>query len=153
MVVTGPTGSGKSTTCAALIDIINLRRSCHILTIEDPIEYLHRDRRAVVCQREIGLDAPTYHVALRAALRQDPDVILVGEVRDEETAMTALRAAETGHLVLCTMHTTTRPRPSSASSTCSASAQAGARSPDARLDAGRHLLPAAAARRAPAAGC
>jgi twitching motility protein PilT len=109
VVVTGPTGAGKSTTQAALVDLINRRRTCHILTIEDPIEYLHSDRRAVVCQREIGLDAPTYHVALRAALRQDPDVILIGEVRDEETAMTALRAAETGHLVLCTMHTTNAP--------------------------------------------
>jgi twitching motility protein PilT len=105
VVVTGPTGSGKSTTVAAIIDIVNQRRSCHILTIEDPIEYLHADNKAVVCQREIGLDAPTYHIALRAALRQDPDVIVIGEVRDEETAMTALRAAETGHLVLCTMHT------------------------------------------------
>jgi twitching motility protein PilT len=105
VVVTGPTGSGKSTTVAAIIDIVNRRRSCHVLTIEDPIEYLHTDNKAVVCQREIGLDAPTYHVALRAALRQDPDVIVIGEVRDEETAMTALRAAETGHLVLSTMHT------------------------------------------------
>ena len=105
VVVTGPTGSGKSTTCAALIDLINESRDCHVLTIEDPIEFLHADRRSIVCQREIGLDAPNYHVALRAAMRQDPDVILVGEVRDEETAMTALRAAETGHLVVCTMHT------------------------------------------------
>jgi len=105
VVVTGPTGSGKSTTCAAIIDRVNRRRPCHILTIEDPIEFLHTDREAIVCQREIGLDAPSHHVALRAALRQDPDVILVGEVRDEETAMTALRAAETGHLVLCTLHT------------------------------------------------
>jgi twitching motility protein PilT len=105
VVVTGPTGSGKSTTVAAIVDLVNRRRSCHILTIEDPIEYLHTDRESVVCQREIGLDAPAYHVALRAALRQDPDVIVIGEVRDEETAMTALRAAETGHLVLCTMHT------------------------------------------------
>jgi len=105
VVVTGPTGSGKSTTCAAVINLINRRRDCHILTIEDPIEFLHADARAMVSQREIGLDAPTYHVALRAAMRQDPDVIMVGEVRDEETAMTALRAAETGHLVLCTMHT------------------------------------------------
>jgi len=105
VVVTGPTGSGKSTTVAAIIDTVNRRRSCHVLTIEDPIEYLHTDNKAVVCQREIGLDAPTYHVALRAALRQDPDVIVIGEIRDEETAMTALRAAETGHLVLCTMHT------------------------------------------------
>jgi twitching motility protein PilT len=105
VVVTGPTGSGKSTTCAALLDLINQRRSCHILTIEDPIEYLHADNRALICQREIGTDAPDYHEALRAALRQDPDVVLIGEVRDEQTAMTALRAAETGHLVLCTMHT------------------------------------------------
>ena len=105
VVVTGPTGSGKSTTCAAVIDRINSTRDCHILTIEDPIEFLHEDKRAIVCQREIGQDAPSYHVALRAAMRQDPDVIMVGEVRDEETAMTALRAAETGHLVVCTMHT------------------------------------------------
>jgi twitching motility protein PilT len=105
VVVTGPTGSGKSTTCAALLDLINRRRHCHILTIEDPIEYVHEDQRALVCQREIGTDAPTYDFALRAALRQDPDVILVGEIRDGDTAMTALRAAETGHLVLCTMHT------------------------------------------------
>jgi len=103
--VTGPTGSGKSTTCAAILDQINRRRACHVLTIEDPIEFLHADQKAIVCQREIGLDAPSHHVALRAALRQDPDVIMIGEVRDEETAMTALRAAETGHLVVCTLHT------------------------------------------------
>jgi twitching motility protein PilT len=105
VVITGPTGSGKSTTCAAILDGINRRRACHLLTIEDPIEFLHPDRKAIVCQREIGLDAPSHHVALRAALRQDPDVIMIGEVRDEETAMTALRAAETGHLVICTLHT------------------------------------------------
>ena len=105
VVVTGPTGAGKTTTCAALLDRINRSRACHVLTIEDPIEFLHPDRQAMVCQREIGLDAPSYHVALRAAMRQDPDVIMIGEVRDEETAMTALRAAETGHLVICTMHT------------------------------------------------
>jgi twitching motility protein PilT len=105
VVVTGPTGAGKSTTCAALLDRINRRRACHILTIEDPIEFLHADRKAIVCQREIGLDAPSHQVALRAALRQDPDVIMIGEVRDEDTAMTALRAAETGHLVICTLHT------------------------------------------------
>ena len=106
VVVTGPTGSGKSTTSAALLRIINETRPCHIITIEDPIEFLHTDRRALVTQREIGLDADSYPGALRAALRADPDVILIGEVRDEETAITALRAAETGHLVVCTMHTT-----------------------------------------------
>src|SRR3954449_3472385 len=106
VVVTGPTGSGKSTTSAALLRIINETRPCHIVTIEDPIEFLHTDRRALVTQREIGLDADNYASALRSALRADPDVILIGEVRDEETAMTALRAAETGHLVICTMHTT-----------------------------------------------
>jgi len=105
VVITGPTGAGKSTTGAALIDRVNQTRPMHILTIEDPIEYLHPDAKAIVTQRAVGLDAPTYHAALRAALRQDPDVILIGEVRDEETAMTALRAAETGHLVLCTLHT------------------------------------------------
>jgi twitching motility protein PilT len=106
VVVTGPTGSGKSTTTAALLRIINETRPCHIVTIEDPVEFLHTDRRALVTQREIGLDADTYPSALRSALRADPDVILIGEVRDEETAITALRAAETGHLVMCTMHTT-----------------------------------------------
>src|SRR3954449_3976002 len=105
VVVTGPTGSGKSTTSAALLRIINETRPCHIVTIEDPIEFLHTDRRALVTQREIGLDADNYASALRSALRADPDVILIGEVRDEETAMTALRAAETGHLVICTIHT------------------------------------------------
>src|SRR4051812_11526875 len=105
VIVGGPTGSGKSTTSAVLIRLINERRQCHIMTIEDPIEYLHPDLEALVSQREIGVDAPNFHDALRSALRQDPDVILVGEVRDEETAMTALRAAETGHLVLCTIHT------------------------------------------------
>jgi twitching motility protein PilT len=106
VVITGPTGAGKSTTSAALLRIINETRPCHIMTIEDPIEFLHTDARALVTQREIGLDADNYPTALRAALRADPDVILVGEVRDEETAITALRAAETGHLVMCTMHTT-----------------------------------------------
>ncbi len=105
MIVTGPTGSGKSTTCAALVDAINSRRACHIVTIEDPIEFLHPDKRALVAQREIGADTPDYATAVRAALRQDPDVILVGEIRDEDTATAALRAAETGHLVLATMHT------------------------------------------------
>jgi twitching motility protein PilT len=109
IVVTGPTGSGKSTTTACLLGIINEHRACHIVTIEDPVEFLHTDRRALVSQREIGVDAPSYHEALRAALRQDPDVIMVGEIRDEETAVTALRAAETGHLVVCTMHTIDAP--------------------------------------------
>jgi twitching motility protein PilT len=105
VIVGGPTGSGKSTTSAVVIRLINEARSCHIVTIEDPIEYLHPDIEALVSQREIGVDSPNFHDALRSALRQDPDVILVGEVRDEETAMTALRAAETGHLVICTIHT------------------------------------------------
>ena len=105
VIVGGPTGSGKSTTSAVVIRLINEQRACHIVTIEDPIEYLHPDIEALVSQREIGVDSPNFHDALRSALRQDPDVILVGEVRDEETAMTALRAAETGHLVFCTIHT------------------------------------------------
>ena len=105
IVVTGPTGAGKSTTVACLLGMINDRRSCHVITIEDPVEFLHPDRKALISQREIGIDAPSYHEALRSALRQDPDVIMIGEVRDEETAITALRAAETGHLVVCTMHT------------------------------------------------
>jgi twitching motility protein PilT len=105
VIVGGPTGSGKSTTSAVIVRLINEQRAAHIVTIEDPIEFLHPDIEALVSQREIGVDAPNFHDALRSALRQDPDVILVGEVRDEETAMTALRAAETGHLVMCTMHT------------------------------------------------
>jgi twitching motility protein PilT len=105
VIVGGPTGSGKSTTTAVLIRRINEARPSHIVTIEDPIEFLHPDMHSLVSQREIGVDAPSFHDALRSALRQDPDVILIGEVRDEETALTALRAAETGHLVLCTVHT------------------------------------------------
>jgi len=104
-LVTGPTGSGKSTTLASLIDEINRTRAAHILTIEDPIEFLHPHRRCIVNQREIGSDAPGFAEALRAALRQDPDVILVGEMRDLETISTALTAAETGHLVFATLHT------------------------------------------------
>ena len=106
VLVTGATGSGKSTTLAALINHINLHRSAHILTIEDPIEFIFRDRRSIISQREIGDDARSFSRALRAALRQDPDVILVGEMRDRETIETALVAAETGHLVLSTLHTT-----------------------------------------------
>jgi twitching motility protein PilT len=107
--VTGVTGSGKSTTLAALVDLINRTRPVHILTIEDPIEFLHKDDRAVVTQREIGFDTPSYASGLRAALRQDPDVILIGEMRDPETIETALTAAETGHLVFSTLHTLDAP--------------------------------------------
>jgi twitching motility protein PilT len=110
VLVTGPTGSGKSTTLAALIDMINHSRSEHILTIEDPIEFLHRHGTCIVNQREIGFDTPTFAEALRAALRQDPDVILVGEMRDLETISTALTAAETGHLVFATLHTQSAPQ-------------------------------------------
>jgi twitching motility protein PilT len=109
VLVTGPTGSGKSTTLAALIDEINRNRAEHILTIEDPIEFLHRHKRCIVNQREIGPDAKSFAEALRAALRQDPDVILVGEMRDLETISTALTAAETGHLVFGTLHTQSAP--------------------------------------------
>lgn len=105
VLVTGPTGSGKSTTLAALIDLINRNRNEHILTLEDPIEYLHNHKKSVVNQREIGNDSLTYASALKAALRQDPDVILVGEMRDIETISIAITAAETGHVVLSTLHT------------------------------------------------
>jgi twitching motility protein PilT len=105
ILVTGTTGSGKSTTLAAMIDLINSQRTEHIMTIEDPIEYLHRDKKSIVNQREIGSDTESFSKALRQALRQDPDVILVGEMRDFETIQTALVAAETGHLVLSTLHT------------------------------------------------
>lgn len=106
VLVTGPTGSGKSTTLASLIDIINSNFNTHIITLEDPIEYLHNHKRAVVNQREIGLDTMSYSHALRAALREDPDVILVGEMRDLDTISIAITAAETGHLVFSTLHTT-----------------------------------------------
>lgn len=106
VLVTGATGSGKSTTLAALIDSVNQRHARHIVTIEDPIEYTFRDKRSVVNQREIGFDTMSFARALRAALRQDPDVILVGEMRDAETAQIAITAAETGHLVISTLHTT-----------------------------------------------
>ena len=105
ILVTGTTGSGKSTTLASMIDNINANKTDHIITIEDPIEYLHRDKRSIVNQREIGNDTESFSKALRAAMRQDPDVILVGEMRDFETIQTALTAAETGHLVLSTLHT------------------------------------------------
>lgn len=105
VLVTGPTGSGKTTTLAAMIDHINKTRECHIITIEDPIEVLHRDQLAAINQREVGFDTLSFLNALRAALREDPDVILVGEMRDYETVATAMTAAETGHLVLSTLHT------------------------------------------------
>ena len=105
VLVTGITGSGKSTTLAAMVDSINARRACHIVTVEDPIEYAFKDKRSVINQREIGFDTLSFGKALRAALRQDPDVILVGEMRDLETIEIAITAAETGHLVLSTLHT------------------------------------------------
>ncbi|WP_028060284.1 type IV pilus twitching motility protein PilT [Candidatus Solirubrobacter pratensis] len=110
VLVTGPTGSGKSTTLASLIDEINETRDEHILTIEDPIEFLHSHKRCIVNQRELGQDAPSFALGLKAALRQDPDVILVGEMRDMETIATALTAAETGHLVFATLHTQDAPQ-------------------------------------------
>jgi twitching motility protein PilT len=106
ILVTGPTSSGKTTTTGAMINHINATRSCHILTVEDPIEILHPDRMAIVNQREIGLDTNNFATALRAAMRQDPDVIFVGEIRDPETVKAGLQAAETGHLVISTLHTT-----------------------------------------------
>jgi twitching motility protein PilT len=109
VLVTGPTGSGKSTTLAAMIDEINRTRSEHILTIEDPVEFVHQHKHCIVNQREIGVDATGFGQALRAALRQDPDVILLGEMRDLETIATALTAAETGHLVFGTLHTQSAP--------------------------------------------
>jgi twitching motility protein PilT len=109
ILVTGPTGSGKTTTLAAMIDHINQNRECHIITIEDPIEVLHPAGKAEVNQREIGFDTKDFPAAMRAAMRQDPDVILVGEMRDQETVAAALSAAETGHLVLSTLHTIDAP--------------------------------------------
>jgi twitching motility protein PilT len=105
VLVTGTTGSGKTTTLAAMVDLINSTKSRHIVTIEDPIEYLHRDNRSVINQREVGTHTTSFARALRRVLRQDPDVILIGEMRDEETVQTAMSAAETGHLVLSTLHT------------------------------------------------
>ena len=107
VIVTGVTGSGKSTTLASMIEYINAHRRCHIITIEDPIEYLYRDKKAFLNQREVGIDVPTFHDALKSVVRQDPDVILIGEMRDRETFETALTAAETGHLVFGTLHSST----------------------------------------------
>ena len=105
ILVTGTTGSGKSTTLAAMIDYINDHRTCNLITIEDPVEYLHRDKKSIISQREVGFDTNSFGQALKGALRQDPDVILVGEMRDLETIETAMSAAETGHLVMSTLHT------------------------------------------------
>ena len=105
VLLTGTTGSGKSTTLAAMVDHINATRARHIITLEDPIEYLHRDKRSIINQREVGQDTESFARAMRRVLRQDPDAILIGEMRDEETVRTALSAAETGHLVLSTLHT------------------------------------------------
>ena len=110
VLVTGPTGSGKSTTLASLVDIVNRNKALHIMTVEDPIEFLHTHKRAVVNQREVGEDTHSFAEALRHVLRQDPDVILVGEMRDLETIATALTAAETGHLVFATLHTQDAPQ-------------------------------------------
>jgi twitching motility protein PilT len=106
VLVTGPTGSGKTTTLAAMIDAINDERAAHVLTLEDPIEVVHTSRRATITQRELGSDSHSWTAALRSAMRQDPDVILIGEMRDADTVHAALSAAETGHLVLSTLHTT-----------------------------------------------
>ena len=110
ILVTGPTGSGKSTTLASLIDIINEERQCHIMTIEDPIEYLHKHKNSIINQRELGQDTLSFANALKHVLRQDPDVILVGEMRDLETIAMAITAAETGHLVFSTLHTSSAPQ-------------------------------------------
>lgn len=109
ILVTGPTGSGKSTTLASMLDLINRTQSKHIITLEDPIEYLHRHKKSIINQREIGKDSQSFASALRTALRQDPDVILVGEMRDLETISTAITAAETGHIVFATLHTSDAP--------------------------------------------
>ena len=105
VLVTGPTGAGKSTTLAALVEYINKTRACHVITIEDPIEYRYKQEKATIHQRELGRDVPSFHEALRSALREDPDVILIGEMRDYETISLAMTAAETGHLVFGTLHT------------------------------------------------
>jgi len=110
VLVTGPTGCGKSTTLASMVEIINERKSCHIIIIEDPIEYLHSHKKSVIEQREVGADTLSFAASLKYALRQDPDVILVGEMRDLETISTALTAAETGHLILATLHTPDAPQ-------------------------------------------
>ncbi len=110
VLVTGPTGSGKSTTLASIVDRINTNRACHILTIEDPVEYVHNHKTSAVSQREVGLDSPSFDRALRSALREDPDVLLIGEMRDIDSIQIALTMAETGHLVFATLHTNDAPQ-------------------------------------------
>ncbi len=110
VLVTGPTGSGKSTTLASIVNKINETRACHILTIEDPVEYVHNHKMAAVSQREVGLDSPSFDRALRSALREDPDVLLIGEMRDIDSIQIALTMAETGHLVFATLHTNDAPQ-------------------------------------------
>lgn len=110
ILVTGPTGCGKTTTIASMIDYVNRTRACHIVTVEDPIEYLHKDKKAIISQREIGIDVPDYDDALRSLMRQDPDVVVVGEMRDKDTIVAGMRAAETGHLVFGTMHSSNAPQ-------------------------------------------
>jgi twitching motility protein PilT len=110
VLVTGPTGSGKSTTLASIVDRINETRACHILTIEDPVEYVHTHKTSAVSQREVGLDSPSFDRALRSALREDPDVMLIGEMRDIDSIQIALTMAETGHLVFATLHTNDAPQ-------------------------------------------
>jgi energy-coupling factor transporter ATP-binding protein EcfA2 len=119
VLVTGPTGSGKSTTLASMVDLANREREDHIMTVEDPIEFLHTHKRCLVNQREVGEDTKSFASALKHVLRQDLDIILVGELRDLETISIALTAAETGHLVFATLHTQDAPRPSTGSSACS----------------------------------
>ena len=118
VLVTGPTGSGKSTTLAAMIDHINQEYDKHIVTIEDPLEFIHPNKTSLVTQREVGTHTSSFATALRAVLREDPDIILIGELRDLETIALAMTAAETGHVVFGTLHTRTPPLPSTASSTC-----------------------------------
>ena len=110
VLVVGPTGCGKTTTIVSMIDYINRTRSCHIVTIEDPIEYIFRDKKAIISQREVGIDVPNFEEALRYLMREDPDVVFIGEMRDARTVTAAMRAAETGHLVFATMHSTNTPQ-------------------------------------------
>ena len=147
ILLTGTTGSGKSTTLAAMIDHINSTGVRHIVTLEDPIEYLHRDKRSIINQREVGSDTKSFARAMRRVLRQDPDVILIGEMRDEETVRTALSAAETGHLVMSTRPHPRRDRDDQPDHRLLPAPPPAAGAGDARLDAARRDLPAAGAAR------